>query len=111
MKGEAEEIFMTLLTKEKKQVPVLINAATSMANGTVLFRFAGIPIQQRLKFEEEIIAAKKAAEKALNENTSLLQAKQELQQHAEQLDRQMVLAQKQNGELRQFNHVVTHDLQ
>jgi sigma-B regulation protein RsbU (phosphoserine phosphatase) len=68
-------------------------------------------VHNRKKFEDELIAAKKAAEKALQENTALLQAKNELQQQAELLDQQMYLVKKQNEELMQFNHVVTHEMQ
>ena len=71
----------------------------------------GITVHNRKKFEDELVAARKSSEKALNENTALLQAKRELQEHAELLDQQMYLANKQNDELRQFNRVVTHDLQ
>lgn len=111
MQGHAEEIFITLQTKTKDQVPVLINAERQMTNHPPLTRYVGIIVNNRKKFEDELLAAKKAAEKALNENTALVQAKEELQKHATLLDQQIFLVNKQNAELRQFNHVVTHELQ
>ena len=111
MQGFAEEIFLSLQTKSKEQVPVLLNASRKTVNGQPVMLYAAIVVEHRKKFEDELIAAKKAAEAALRENTALMQAKQELQQHLEQLDRQMVLVNRQNEELRQFNRVVTHDLQ
>lgn len=111
MHGHAEEIYITLQTKESAPVPVLISAVRNVVAGEGISVYAGIVVHNRKKFEDELVAAKKAAEKALNENTALLEAKRDLQKHAELLDEQMNLTKKQNEELRQFNHVVTHELQ
>ncbi|HUR30727.1 MAG TPA: ATP-binding protein [Saprospiraceae bacterium] len=107
MQGHAEEIYITLQHKDGTEVPILMNAKLSEAT----YHFAGIPVTKRKKFEEEIIAAKKAAEKALHENTDLKTAKEELQKHAEELDKQNLLGKQQNLELRQINHLTTHSLQ
>ena len=111
MHGYAKEIFITLLTRDRQQVPILINGERKIIDGEPVILHVGIIVANRKKFENELIAAKKAAETALNENTSLIQAKQELQQNIEQLDQQVRLVKLQNEELRQFNRVVTHDLQ
>ncbi|MGI8637585.1 MAG: PAS domain S-box protein [Segetibacter sp.] len=111
LKGHAEEIYITLKSKDGNHVPMLINAERIEENGQIRFYFAGISVSKRKKFEEEIIAAKKSAEKALNENVELKAAKKELEQHAEELDRQIDLFNRQNQELRQFNHLATHTLQ
>ena len=110
MKGHAEEIYITLRHKAKHEIPILINATMHTGDQTC-FHFAGIPVSKRKKFEEEIIAAKKAAEKALHENTALKTAKEDLQKHAIELDRHNLLANLQNLELKQFNHLTTHSLQ
>lgn len=109
--GHAEEIFITLLTKNGEHLPVLINAERQTANNKTITIYTGIIVRNRKKFEDELVAAKRAAETALNQNTALLQVKMELQEHAEQLDHQVSLVNRQNTELRQFNRVVTHDLQ
>ena len=111
MRGHAEEIYLTLQTKEKEQVPVLINATRELIGGEGLSFYAGIVVYNRKKFEDELVAARKAAEKSLHENSALLAAQKELQERTEALDEQMYLVQKQNEELRQFNYVVTHQLQ
>ena len=111
MQGYAEEIFITLQKRNGEQLPVLINAQRKEIDGTFVNLYTGIIVRNRKKFEEELIAAKKSAEAALNESTALMQAKQELQKHGEELDRQIYLVTKQNEELKQFNHVVTHDMQ
>jgi sigma-B regulation protein RsbU (phosphoserine phosphatase) len=110
MHGHAEEIFITLLTKEKEQLPVLLNAKREK-EGAKLYTSCGfIVVANRKKFEDELVAARNAAEKALKENSELIQARAALQQHAEELDENMQIVKKQNHELKQFNHVVTHSL-
>lgn len=111
LRGHAEEIYITLKSKTGEEVPVLINASRKEENGGTNLYFAGIAVEKRKKFEEEIIAAKKTAEKALQENTTLKAAQEELQQRAEELDEQILLANLQNQELKQFNHLATHTLQ
>ena len=111
IQGHAEEIYITLLTKTAEEIPLLVNAERKVMGAQPVSVYTGIVVHNRKKFEEELIAAKKAAETALNENTALVQAKQQLQQHMELLDQQVYLVHKQNAELRQFNRVVTHDLQ
>lgn len=111
LQNQASEIFITLQTKAKQPVPVLMNAQRKMIDSQTVNLYVGIVVQNRKKFEDELIAAKKAAEAALQESTVLLQAKLELQQHMEQLDQQIELVKNQNIELRQFNRVITHDLQ
>ena len=111
LKGHAEEIYITLKSKDGSHVPILMNAERIEENGQISFHFAGISVSKRKKFEEEIIAAKKSAEKALNENVALKAVQKELEQHAEELDRQIALFNLQNQELKQFNHLTTHTLQ
>ncbi|HYF33485.1 MAG TPA: ATP-binding protein [Chitinophagaceae bacterium] len=111
MQGHAEEIFITLLARNKEEVPVLLNAQRQLIDGQQVAAYTGIVVRNRKKFEDELVAAKKAAEQSLHENTALQQAKAELQQRAEELDHQMQLVSRQNRELWQFNRVVTHDLQ
>lgn len=111
IQGHANEIYISLKTKDKEELPVLINAERKTVDGRAETGYVGILVLNRKKFEDELVAAKKAAEVALHENTALLQAKESLQQHAALLDQQMFLVSRQNAELMQFNHVVTHELQ
>lgn len=109
--GHAEEIFLQLKTKDGRELPVLINAERKQVDDTYVSIFAGILVLNRKKYEDELLAARKAAETALKENTALLQAKKELEQHTRTLDEQMQLVNRQKEELQQFSKVVTHDLQ
>jgi phosphoserine phosphatase RsbU/P len=110
MHGHAEEIFVSLITKSQEHLPVLLNAKRDNYDGKVFTACAFIVVANRKKFEDELIAARKAAETALTENLQLIEAKKELQQHAENLDRHIQLVNKQNEELKQLNHVLTHNL-
>ncbi|RYY95518.1 MAG: PAS domain-containing sensor histidine kinase [Chitinophagaceae bacterium] len=109
LRGSAEEIYITLRTKSGEELPVLVNAAG--ADGSTGLQFVAIPLLHRKQFEDELIAARKAAEDALRENTELQRIRAELQAHTALLDEQMSVVERQNEELRQVSRVVTHDLQ
>jgi sigma-B regulation protein RsbU (phosphoserine phosphatase) len=111
LKGLAEEIYITLRAADGQDVPVLLNAERKRSAEGAVSLYAGIIVRNRKQYEEELIAARRAAETALSENTVLAQAKAELQQHKEALDHQLQLVSNRNEELRQFNRVVTHDIQ
>lgn len=110
MKGHAEEIFVTLLASDGKHIPVLLNAQRIAIDNKQAIACAFIVVHNRKKFEDELVAARNAAEKSLNENTALQQAKEKAQQHAAALETQIALVNRQNEELQQFHHVITHSL-
>ena len=110
MHGHAEEIFLSLLTSDGVHLPVLLNAKRMEFEQRMLTCCVFIVVPHRKKFEEELVLARNGAEKALLENTELLKAKSDLQVQAEKLDQQMQQVSRQNSELKQFNHVVTHNL-
>ncbi len=110
MHGFADEIFVTLLGKSDQGLPVLLNAKRMDWEGKKITTFAFIIVHNRKKFEDELVAAKKTAEASLRENTELQKARTDLQSYTEQLERQMELVKRQNREMQQFNHVVTHNL-
>lgn len=105
----AVEIFVTLKAKDGSAIPVLLNAKKDRETGNILC--VGILVENRKKFEDELVAARNAAEKALQENTELVKAREELRLHAEKLDQQLFRVDRQNAELQQFNRAVSHDLQ
>ena len=111
MHGHAEEIYITLKKRNGDELPVLINAERKINNGNAVSLYTGIVVKNWKKFEDELIAAKKTAEAALNENSALLQAKKQIKLHSEALEQQMQIVKKQNEELKQFNRAITHDMQ
>ncbi|HTE25691.1 sensor histidine kinase [Flavitalea sp.] len=110
LQGHAEELYITMLTSDGDHLPVLLNANRLDFDNRKLTCCAFITVPNRKKFEDELLLARKAAENALKENTALLQAKADLQSQTVHLDRQMEQAKRQNHELKQFSHVVTHNL-
>lgn len=111
MQGHVEEIFLTLLTKDKTYLPILLNARRQIQHDAEYYVCTFITVHNRKKFEDELLAAKKEAERALCENAALQAARESLQQQAEQLDEQLNKVKKINDELRQLSHAVSHELQ
>jgi sigma-B regulation protein RsbU (phosphoserine phosphatase) len=111
IQGHVEEIFITLLTKDKMQLPVLLNAQKCADDTTHRYTCAFITVHNRKRFEDELVAAKQEAERALQENETLRTVRQELQQHSKELDVQLALVNKMNADLQQFNRVISHELQ
>lgn len=110
IKDAANEVFMNLVDANRKQIPVLLNARRAVDHRSEIL-CAAMVIENRNQYENEIIAAKKFAEKALQENTELQQTRQQLQQHAEELDAQVFMLEQRNRDLQQVNRVMTHNLQ
>lgn len=67
VQGKVNEMYITLSTKSGKEVPVLLNAKRKIGSGTSLNDCIFIPMYKRNEFEDEIIKAKKDAERAKKE--------------------------------------------
>jgi sigma-B regulation protein RsbU (phosphoserine phosphatase) len=111
MHGEAHEIFFSLLTRTNKDIPVLTNAVRTEENGRWINQCVFMPVHQRKKYEGEIINAKRAAEEALKKNKTLTKLVGELEARTSQLDTQYSRLLAMNQDLRQFNKIISHDLQ
>jgi len=111
LQNYAEEIYITLSASNGDQLPILCNATKIEIESGSRYSCVGIIVKHRKQFEDELISAKKIAEKALSENTELNKVKEELIRHTETLDRSLTMVNRQNQELMQFNRAVTHDLQ
>ena len=107
----ASELYMTVQTRQRVQIPVLLNAARHEQDGQITTYLTFIPVHQRRLYEKEILAAKKAAEDALLRNDELLKLQRQLEQHQTDLDRQLSQLRQRNDELEQFSKIITHDLQ
>lgn len=112
LQGKAAEIFLSLLNAERVEIPVLANAQRKeQGNGVFINQCILISVNQRQKYEEEIRQAKKIAETALLNNEQLQQAKHELAQHAQELDRKINKLEQKNRELESLTHILHHHLQ
>ncbi len=65
LSGKAEEIYFSLRASSGEHIPMLINAVRRFKTGDFINECILIPIQKRIQYEEEILQAKKAAEKAI----------------------------------------------
>ncbi len=109
--GNADEIFLSLRAKDKGDIPVMANAERRVEDGVSINHCVFITIFQRQKYEEELLAARNKAEKALKENKYLEELRTALETRTLELERQYQKQMSQHKNLKQFNKIVTHDLQ
>ncbi|MFL6256541.1 MAG: PAS domain-containing protein, partial [Pyrinomonadaceae bacterium] len=62
--GRAEEVYLSLRTRAGDDVPVLANAARRERDGSAVNDCVLVPMRQRRRFEDELLAAKREAEEA-----------------------------------------------
>lgn len=65
LQGKVEEIYFSLRTKQGNDIPMLVNGTRQQRAGSFANNCIFIPIKQRIRYEEEIIKAKKITESAL----------------------------------------------
>jgi sigma-B regulation protein RsbU (phosphoserine phosphatase) len=110
MHGKAEEIFLSLRSRSGESIPVLLNAVRKEREGVALNQCALIPVRNRGKYEDELLAAKRVAEEALRNNEELSRARRELELHARELDRKLSRLEQKNQELTRISTILSHDL-
>src|ERR1700759_3946816 len=71
--GRAEEIYISLRSAEGIDVPVLVNALRRERAGAHVNDCIFVPMRQRRRFEDEILAAKREAEEANREKDGLIE--------------------------------------
>jgi len=107
----ANELYLTLRSQQGASIPVLMNSGLAESGGKVRISLSFIPVYQRRQYEQELLAAKKAAEDALLRNEELTRLKEELERHQVKLDEQMSHLRQRTEELEQFSKIISHDLQ
>jgi sigma-B regulation protein RsbU (phosphoserine phosphatase) len=107
----ADEIFISLRRKEKKDVPVLLNAKRRKSDDRYLNDFILMPIYERRKYEDEILNAKRKAEDQVKQNEQLLSLTQALESRTHELDQQYTRLLAINKDLLQFSRIISHDVQ
>ncbi len=108
--GKAEEIFLTLRRKDGEGVPVLANAVRSAEGDDGRSACVVIPVYQRRKYEDEILAARRVAEEAVQSSAELTRTRTELERNARELDRKVSRLEQRNTELTRFSVILSHDL-
>jgi phosphoserine phosphatase RsbU/P len=109
--GTYNELFLSFRSSEGKEIPVLMNGRAVEKKGRLCISCGGIRITKRDRYEQEILEAKRAAEKALHENEELLRAKDELQKHQEILEIKLRKLSQTSRQQQEINSVLSHDLQ
>jgi signal transduction histidine kinase len=114
MKGNAEEIFLLLKSSQGEEVGFLLNAARRVREGKAVNDCALMRVQERRKFEDALVRAKKVAEAAQQELTETNEryAEQaiELELQQEELVRQRQIADDANQAKSKFLAVMSHEL-
>lgn len=64
MQGKADEIYLALRSKNGEEIPVLVNAERRKRDGADVNDCVIIHMRQRRRYEDEILEAKREAEKA-----------------------------------------------
>jgi sigma-B regulation protein RsbU (phosphoserine phosphatase) len=65
MRGSVDECYLTLLCPAGDELPVLMNAARSVADGREVTHLAFIPVPLRHELEAQLISARRDAQEAL----------------------------------------------
>ena len=109
--GKATEIFLTLIGKEKDEIPVLCNAVRREHQGNYENIAVFMPVFERKKYEQEILQARRTAEDAVKENKGLQKLTEALELRTQELEKQNRRILAINQDLLQFNKIISHDLQ
>ncbi len=114
MKGSAEEIFLLLKASGGEDVGFLLNASRHVRDGKTVNDCALMRVQERRKFEDALVRARKVAEAAQQELTETNEryAEQaiELELQQEELMRQRQIADDANQAKSKFLAVMSHEL-
>ncbi|HYE16607.1 MAG TPA: STAS domain-containing protein, partial [Pyrinomonadaceae bacterium] len=71
--GRAEEIYLSLRRADGADLPVLANAARTERDGAAVNDCVMVPMRQRRRFEDELLAAKREAEEANRAKDALIE--------------------------------------
>ena len=67
LRGSAEEIFLTLLTRAGESIGMLVNALRRERGGEFSYDCILMRVRQRQKYEDELLRARRTAEEARSE--------------------------------------------
>jgi phosphoserine phosphatase RsbU/P len=109
--GSYSEIFLTFSGANEEQIPVLLNACLIGEGDDALVSCSGIRITKRNRYEQEILSAKKQAEKATAENELLIKTREELKKHQHELEVRLRKLSQSSREHQELSSLLSHDLQ
>ena len=101
--GAAREVFLLLRTKAGADVGALVNATRSVRDGVVVIDCVLMEVQERRKYEEELLRARQSADRANAELSAQAKAREEalerVRDQAIELELQSQQLQEQTAEL------------
>ena len=109
--SSASEISLSLQRKDGTDIPVLVNAQRRVDGDQVFNDCIFMQVNERKKYEEEILHARREAEQALSENKQLQALAKQLEEHSLELDNHLSRQTVLNENLLALNKVISHDLQ
>ncbi|MFN7142998.1 MAG: ATP-binding protein [Myxococcota bacterium] len=109
MQGAVEELAFSLRAADGTPCPVLVSGAR-VPGATTRFTLACLRVPNRQRYEDEIVNARREAERALHSNEALAAARDEAETHALELDRQLRRSRAQSRELARVGTVLSHHL-
>ena len=114
MQGKADEIFLLLKSSRGEDVGFLLNAVRHVRDGKPVNDCGVMRVQERRKFEDALVRAKKTAEAAQAElieaNERFAEQAVELELQQEELERQRQIADDANQAKSKFLAVMSHEL-
>lgn len=99
--NRAQEVFMILRARDGSDIGVLCNAKRRMSGATAVTDCVMMAVQERRKFEDALLNAKKTAEDA---NATLEEQALELELQHQQLQEQAAELEHQSEKLQALNH-------
>jgi PAS domain S-box-containing protein len=114
MKGSAEEIFMLLRSAKGEDIGFLLNAVRHEREGRAVNDCALMRVEERRKFEDALVRARKTAEAAQRElevaNQRYEEQAVELELQQEELEAQRRIADEANQAKSKFLATMSHEL-
>ncbi|WP_290846342.1 PAS domain-containing protein [Flavobacterium sp.] len=111
MQKKANEIFLSFLTKQGDDIPVLLNVVVAECADKIEMHCGGMQISRRNQFERELLEAKNILQKALDENAELIATRDKLKNAERKLEKQLQKLHDKSIDQIELNKVLTHDLQ
>ncbi|HEY4206872.1 MAG TPA: PAS domain-containing protein, partial [Puia sp.] len=108
---KAHEIFLTLKKKNGDHYPAVCNAVRKDENNIRVIHCILLSAEQRGKYENEILEAKRRAEQAIKENTELIEAKKTIEEGSLILDKRLNRLAQINDNMIHFGHFISHEIQ
>jgi sigma-B regulation protein RsbU (phosphoserine phosphatase) len=111
MQKKVDEIFLSLACRDSALIPVITSSLRQELPDMVINTCVFLPVPNRRKYEDEILAAKKQAQEALRENKELIETRGEINRHTQELDKKIRKLNQVNNEVLQFNNIINHEMQ